>query len=65
MNTKQALQLHLNKLKEIPQLYQEDINLVIEFLEKETNMDWEDFLSLVYVLAIEHCDLYPPLDWDE
>lgn len=64
MNTKQALQLHLNKLKEIPQPYQENINLVIEFLEKETDMDWEDFLSLVYVLAIEHCDLYP-LDWDE
>lgn len=64
MNIKQALQQEIESIQEEPlrSLFKSDLNRMLEFLEKDTDMDWQKFLCLVHYLATEYCELYPVVE---
>lgn len=64
MNIKQALQQEIESIQDEPlrSIFQSDLNRMLEFLEKDTDMDWQKFLCLVYYLAAEYCELYPVVE---
>ncbi len=53
MNVKEAVQIELKELQQEPlnTLYADIIALYTEFLEQETDMDWDRFQELIVFMA--------------
>jgi len=60
MKVKDAIHLEIEQIEEEPlrSIFADDLKLFWEFLEQETDMNWQRFLCLVRFLAGEYLDMY-------
>lgn len=60
LSIKDAIHLEIEKIEDEPlrSIFKDDLHMFWEFLEQETDMDWQRFLCLVRFLASEYLDMY-------